>query len=124
MASPNKDKRPPLTWGIRLDRVRQIRWSNRAVYHLQSLPGGWDPTSDDGEGKGIFELANFIWAMLEGADRLPRPEDVSDVLPLGDAAAIAEIQATITEAIAHAKKGTEEKNGSTGPSLTPGSSVG
>jgi hypothetical protein len=124
MATPSKQKRPPLTWGIRLDRVRQIRWSNRSVYLLQSLPGGWDPTSDDGSGKGIFELANFVWAMLEGGDRMPTPEDVADEMPLGDAEAIAEIQRTIQEAIAHAKQGTEEKNALSGPSLTPGSSAG
>lgn len=114
-----------LTWKIALadGRAREIRWSNRSVYRLQTLPGGYDLESVSDDRRGVATLAELLWSMLEPKDRLPSPEDVAELLPMRDEARLREIMAAVNDAIETGQKGSESKNGSGGPSLTPANSA-
>jgi hypothetical protein len=112
-----------LFWTVILDQPRKIRFSNAAIYQLQSQPGGFDFADLSNKRKQVASIIQLVWAMLCDGDELPRPQDVAEVMPLSDGARMGEISRAVSEAVEYAQKKDETKNASPGPSPTPGSTA-
>lgn len=100
---------------VLFDRPRKIRWSNRAIYRLQTLDGA-ERIFKQLEGRGKLTYAtvvDVVWACLLAEDTLPAPEDVANILP---PERMAEAMKAVQEAIALASSGTEKKSEPTTPS--------
>ena len=88
--SPSK-----LFFTIILDRPRKIRFSNAAIYQLQSLPSGFDFADLSNKRKQVASIIQLIWAMLCEGDELARPQDVAEVMPLTESARMGEISRAV-----------------------------
>jgi hypothetical protein len=103
---------PDIFTTILLDKPRRIRWSNRSLYRLQSLPGGFDFGEVNDSRKSFATLCKLLWAVLIDSPDLASPEDVAAIFPLDRSD---EIGTALNECIEMATSNDEKKSALTRP---------
>lgn len=87
---------------VHLDRVRKIRYSNRAIFRMGSLPRSFTLTEAmTGGERGFAALNAWLWCCLEDDDRaaFANPEDLSEILPLHKPERMEEIADRLAETV-------------------------